>query len=50
VSEKPLEMRHFPVFTYTEESVLAPSYAAGVARDEKAEKNGFTKRRWVYHR
>jgi len=33
VYEKPLEMRHFRVFTYPEEPELAPSGAAGVARD-----------------
>jgi hypothetical protein len=35
VSEKPLEMRHFQVLTYPEEPELAPSWAAGVARDGK---------------
>jgi hypothetical protein len=35
VSEKPLEIRHFQVFTYLEEPELVPSWAAGVARDGK---------------
>ena len=35
--KKSLEMRHFLVFHYPEEPKLARSWAAGVARDGKAE-------------
>jgi len=37
VYKKSLEMRHFLVFHYPEEPKLARSWAAGVARDRKAE-------------
>jgi hypothetical protein len=40
VYEKSLEMRHFLVFHYPEEARLAPSWAAGVARDGKMRKTG----------
>jgi hypothetical protein len=40
VYDKSLEMRHFRVFPYPEEVELAPSWAAGVARDERNERNG----------
>jgi hypothetical protein len=40
LSEKSLEMRRSQVFPYPEEPELAPSWAAGVARDGKNERNG----------
>jgi len=41
VSDKLLEMRHFPVFTDREVGKLAPSRAAGVARERQDDGNGF---------
>ena len=35
MSEKSLKMRHFQAFAHLEEPGVAPSWAAGVARDEK---------------
>jgi hypothetical protein len=43
VYEKPLEMRHFQVLTYPEEPELAPSRAAGVARDGTNERTAAIK-------
>jgi hypothetical protein len=40
VSEKSLEMRQFQVLAYPEKPELAPSRAAGVARDGKDNRNG----------
>ena len=50
MSEKSLKMRHFQVFAYPEEPDLAPSCAAGVARDGKNERNGSNGGGWVYNR
>jgi len=46
VSEKPLEMKHFQAFARLEQPGVAPSWAAGVARDGKNETNG-SKWRWL---
>jgi len=40
VSKKSPETGHFEVLAYSEEPELAPSWAAGVARDGKNERNG----------
>jgi hypothetical protein len=45
-----VEMRQFQVFTYPEEPELAPSWAAGVARDGKTERKGSNGGGWVYNR
>ena len=42
-------MRHFQVFAYPEEPELAPSWAAGVARDGKNEKNSSKIGGWMYN-
>lgn len=43
MSEQPLEMRHFQALVYLEEPGVAPSWAAGVTRNGKNEKNGSDK-------
>jgi hypothetical protein len=40
VYERSLGMRHFQVLTYLQEAELAPTQAAGVARDEKKSTSG----------
>jgi len=50
VYEKSLEMTHSRVFPYPEEADLAPSWAAGVARDRKNERNRSNEGGWVYTR
>jgi D-alanine-D-alanine ligase-like ATP-grasp enzyme len=49
VSEKLLEMRHFRVLLYPEEPESAPSWAAGVVRDEVNERNSSKRGGWVYN-
>jgi len=43
-------MRHFLVVPYREEAGLAPSWAAGVGRDEKMKEKGSHGGGWMYNR
>ena len=49
VSEKSLGMRYFQAFAHLEEPEVAPSWAAGVARDGRNEKNGSNGSGWEYN-
>ncbi len=50
VGEKVLEISHSGVFAYPEEPKLAPSWAAGVARDEKMKEKVSHRGGWMYNR
>jgi hypothetical protein len=50
VYEKSLEVRHFLVVPYPEEPELAPSWAAGVGRDETMKEKVSYGGGWMYNR
>ena len=47
VDGMPLEIRHFRVSPYSEEAELAPSWAAGAARNGEVDEEGSKVGDWV---
>jgi hypothetical protein len=50
VHEKSLEIRHFLVLPYWEKAEQAPSWAAGIAREEMRERVGANEGGLMYNR